>query len=110
MVTRTHGGLVGLLVTLALAGCGAQVAASSRAAFRHVALPDHQEARVQQRHAQPLLHSRPRRTPPPLPLAPAHGTLPCWLHTASTTIVDAHNRPVRLAAVNWSGADLTDFV
>lgn len=47
---------------------------------------------------------------PPLPLAPPHGTLPGWLHSAGTQIVDAHNHPLRLASVNWYGAEGTDFV
>jgi len=47
---------------------------------------------------------------PPLSLAPARGLAPGWLHTDGTTIVDAYGRPVRLAAVNWYGAESLDFV
>lgn len=47
---------------------------------------------------------------PPLPLAPAHGTLPGWLHTSGTSIADAADHPVRLAAVNWNGFELSGLV
>ena len=46
----------------------------------------------------------------PIPLAPAHGTIPGWLHTDGTWIVNAQNRHVRLASVNWNGAEGPDFV
>lgn len=62
------------------------------------------------RMSSPLSHTRPSTAGSPLPLAPAHGAIPGWLHTAGTRIVDAHGRTVRLAAVNWYGAELTDFV
>jgi endoglucanase len=110
MVRRAPGGLVGLLATLALAGCGVLAATSGPAPLRHTALPQHHEARIHQRHTRPAPHPKPRPTAPLLPLAPAHGTLPGWLHTAGTTIVDAHDRPVRLASVNWDGAETTNFV
>lgn len=48
--------------------------------------------------------------PPPLPLSPATGLVPGWLHTDGTRIVDASSRTVRLAAINWYGAEGTDFV
>jgi endoglucanase len=45
-----------------------------------------------------------------LPLAAPRGTIPGWLHTAGTRIVDAKNRPIRLASVNWYGAEGATFV
>jgi endoglucanase len=51
-----------------------------------------------------------RQLTPPLALAPTKGVIPGWLHTTGTTIVDANGRPIRLAAVNWYGAESTDFV
>ncbi len=42
---------------------------------------------------------------------PTHVTpIPGWLHTDGTRIVDAHGRTVRLVAVNWYGAESTDYV
>ncbi len=58
----------------------------------------------------PPPYPKPALIPPRLPLAPARGALPGWLHTQGTTIVDAYGRPVRLAAVNWYGAESNDFV
>ncbi len=52
----------------------------------------------------------PLPTPPGVPLAPAHGTVPGWLHTAGTQIVAADGHPVRIKAVNWYGANYTDYV
>ncbi len=56
--------------------------------------------------------ARPSATPtePVLPVAPAVGHIPGWLHTAGTQIVDANGNMVRLAAVNWYGDEGTDFV
>ena len=55
-----------------------------------------------------VLSQIPRATP--IPLAPAHGTIPGWLHTDGTWIVDAKNHPIRLASVNWYGAEGATFV
>jgi hypothetical protein len=57
---------------------------------------------------QSVLSQIPRATP--IPLAPAHGTIPGWLHTDGTWIVDAKNHPIRLASVNWYGAEGATFV
>jgi aryl-phospho-beta-D-glucosidase BglC (GH1 family) len=37
-------------------------------------------------------------------------TIPTWLHADSTQIVDARGTPVRLAALNWYGAESPDYV
>jgi aryl-phospho-beta-D-glucosidase BglC (GH1 family) len=37
-------------------------------------------------------------------------TVPTWLHTSGTQIVDVNGTPVRLAALNWYGAEQQDFV
>ena len=53
---------------------------------------------------------RPTPTARPLPLAPPSGTVPGWLHTDGTWIVDGKYRPIRLASVNWYGAEGATFV
>jgi len=58
----------------------------------------------------PPPYPTPTATPPPLPVAPLHGTLPGWLHTDGTRVVDIHGRTVRLVAINWYGAETPDFV
>jgi len=58
----------------------------------------------------PPPYPSPTPPPPPLPLAPAHGVVPGPLHTSGISIVDAAGRPIRLAAVNWYGAEGTDYV
>ena len=37
-------------------------------------------------------------------------TIPTWLHAEGTTIMTAAGEPVRLASVNWYGAEEQDFV
>lgn len=58
----------------------------------------------------PPPYPTPTAVPPPLPLAPASGALPGWLHTDGTRVLDAGGHTVRLAAVNWYGAEGPDFV
>lgn len=38
------------------------------------------------------------------------GTVPTWLHAQGTSIVDAAGAPVRLACLNWYGAEENDYV
>src|SRR5438046_8223309 len=53
----------------------------------------------------PIARLRPTPTARPLPLAPPRGIIPGWLHTDGTRIVDATNHPIRLASINWYGAE-----
>jgi endoglucanase len=58
----------------------------------------------------PIARPRPTPTARPLPLAPPRGTIPSWLHTDGTRIVDAAGHPIRLASINWYGAEGATFV
>lgn len=87
-----------LCALVAVAG----VLLTNRAQANHPASPPHI----------PIPPPRPSPTPtvPPLPVAPANGMIPGWLHTDGTRVVDVHGRTVRLATVNWYGAEGSDFV
>src|SRR5438270_229944 len=51
-----------------------------------------------------------RQTKPVLQSTVTYRGAPGWLHTDGTWIVDANNHPVRLASVNWYGAEGGTFV
>ncbi len=54
-------------------------------------------------------HRQPAASPT-IPLPRAVTPVPGWLHTDGTRIVDAQGRSVKLIAINWYGAESTDFV
>src|SRR5437667_4091360 len=51
-----------------------------------------------------------RQTKPVLPSTAIYAGAPGWLHTDGTRIVDAKNHPIRLASINWYGAEGGTFV
>jgi endoglucanase len=59
--------------------------------------------------ARSLSHRQPAATPS-IPLPRTVTPVPGWLHTDGTRIVDAQGRAVKIMAINWYGAETSDFV